>query len=418
MNALSVPDPRDAWTLAAILSGLPVEPSSVQSEGWRRVATGPHSLVYKERDRAWEMLACMFGDAVAVNRAVWQSDPDSPPPPETPATASQPFGETATLASIERQMTGEEWLWEGYLPAARLSGIAAFEGCGKTRFAVDLARRLWHGLSWPDGQPATLPRETPTLWICSDGQHEELAIMADEFKLPPHALFFNTDDANPYDGTTIDEPDDLDRLEAFINALHPGLVFIDSLTNATHLNMCSAQETQLLMTPLAQLAQRTRTTIVPLLHLSKEGQALGRRIKGLTRTLIHLESLDHNAGSRLRLWVEKSYAKKPPALKVTMTDTGNLYEVMASADLPVIGKIPRPSLTREAAEEFLLESLRICNAQGLATLLKEWERKEGARSTFYRAVDALAATGDVLKQGGPGPGRPVYLHLPKEEETF
>ena len=32
----------------------------------------------------------------------------------------------------------------------------------------------------------------------------------------------------------------------------------------------------MLMTPLRDIAQRTQTTIVPLMHLSKEGQALGR----------------------------------------------------------------------------------------------------------------------------------------------
>ena len=38
------------------------------------------------------------------------------------------------------------------------------------------------------------------------------------------------------------------------------------------------------------MVQRHQTEIALLLHLSKEGQALGRRIKGITRTLIHLEA--------------------------------------------------------------------------------------------------------------------------------
>ncbi len=408
MYVLPVPDPRDAWALAGILCKLPVNPSLVQDENWRRVATQLDVTHFKERDSVWAGLTFLFGDPDAVNHAVLHSDPFSPPPPATPATSasSRRHGRPASMASIERDMTGEQWLWEGYLPAARLSGIAAFEGCGKTRYAVDLARRLWFGLPWPDGSPPTLPPETTTLWVCSDGQHEELIAMGRELGLPPQALWFNSDEENPYDGNAIDGLDDLSRLEYYINLLNPGLVFIDSLTNATRMNMCSAQETQVLMTPLAQLAQKTRTTIVPLLHLSKEGQALGRRIKGLTRTLVHLECPDKNESSRLRLWVEKSYAKKPPALKVRMTDTGNEYEVEPPA---TANGLPGGNVQMKATD-FIMDALALCNDQYASELVNRWTASGGNRVAFYRAVDALAASGDLLKDGGGGKGRGVLLH--------
>src|SRR5205085_11844473 len=50
-------------------------------------------------------------------------------------------------------------------------------------------------------------------------------------------------------------------------------------------------------------AQRTQTTIISLLHLSKEGHALGRRIKGITRTIIQIDCPDPEQPGRLKLWV-------------------------------------------------------------------------------------------------------------------
>src|SRR5262249_31083337 len=100
----------------------------------------------------------------------------------------------------------------------------------------------------------------------------------------------------------------------------------DTLTNATGQNLCSQETMKGLKTPLVDLAQRYHTIILLSLHLNRDGQALGRRIKGVTRTLIHLECSDPEHPQRLRLWVEKSYAKKPKPLGVTMRDEGSDYD--------------------------------------------------------------------------------------------
>src|SRR5262249_30210785 len=113
----------------------------------------------------------------------------------------------------------------------------------------------------------------------------------------------------------------------------------------------------ILKAPLVELVQRHQVNLILLLHVSKEGQALGRRIKGITRTLIHLECPDpEKAPGRLRLWVEKSYAQKPPPLGVTMHDFGNLYD----EDPPIRpepNKGGRPSHQKTKVERFIRESL-------------------------------------------------------------
>jgi AAA domain len=426
MSTLSVPEPNDAWALGRLLTGKAVDVSIVQDKAWSRIASWLHPLKRNERHKTWTALQCRFEDNDATMAAIWGAEPlrDSPPLTiKSTATSSPPstltsttWGRAASLASVRRDMIANQWHWNGYIPSARIAGIAASEGCGKTRFAMDLARRIWHGLPWPDGSPPTFPTHTPTLWSCSDGQQVDLAAMAAELSLPDEAIYLNTDEANPYDGGGIDDDDDRTRLERYILELKPALVFIDTLTNATSFNMCSAHETKLLMTSLTQLAQRTQTTIIPLLHLSKEGQALGRRIKGLTRTLIHLECPDRAQPSRLRLWVEKSFAKKPPALGVRMTDTGNEYDSVPPAFVSTPGDDGEHSAslspsTQERAMRFVLDSLSLCNDQCATDLAMQWVASGGNRAAFYRAVDALAAEGSIDKIGGGSRGKPIQLHL-------
>ena len=326
--------------------------------------------------------------------------PDADPPPWP-----------ATLADIRKIMAVSQWLWEGYIPAARIAGIAAFEGIGKTRFAMDLARRLWFALPWPDGQAPTLPERTRTLWVCADGQQDDLAAAAEAFGMPDEALFFNTTDDEPYGGTELDALEDRDRLEEFIGQVHPGLVFIDTLTNATSYDLCRATENKAMMTPLRDIAQRTQTTIIPLLHLSREGQALGRRIKGITRTIIQLDCPDPEQTGRLRLWVAKSFAMKPPALGVTMTDGGNEYDHNPPS-APEPGRPGRPPEARDKAERFIRDALAVQNDRIGNELAAECAKAgRGSRKTCWRAVDAMVEAGELARDGGTGTGKQVVLHL-------
>ena len=127
-------------------------------------------------------------------------------------------------------------------------------------------------------------------------------------------------------------------LETAIQAVKPGFVNIDTLTNATRRDLCAQDQMKGLKAPLVRLVQQYQTNIVLSLHLNRDGQALGRRIKGITRTLIHLDCPDPEKPERLRFWVEKSYAKKPPPLGVSMGESG----------IPTITtRLPNPSPTRE-----------------------------------------------------------------------
>jgi hypothetical protein len=302
-------------------------------------------------------------------------------------------------------------------------GLLHFEGIGKTRLAMDLSRRIWFAEPWPDGQAATFPAKTPTLWVCADGQQDDLAAAAEALGMPDEALFFNTVPEEPYGGTELDRDEDRVRLEGFIGQVHPGIVFIDFLTNATSYDLCRANENKAMMTPLRDIAQRTQTTIIPLLHLSKDGQALGRRIKGITRTILQLDCPDPEQTGRLRLWVSKSFAKIPPALGVTMTDGGNEYDHNPPT-APEPGRPGRPPVAKDKAERFIREALAAQNNRIGNELAAEFVKSKGSTSTFWRAVEAMDLAGELVRDGGPGTKQQVVLHLiapepaPDPDQTF
>ena len=191
-------------------------------------------------------------------------------------------------------------------------------------------------------------------------------------------------------------------------------MFIDTLTNATSYDLCRATENKAMMTPLRDVAQRTQTTIIPLLHLSREGQALGRRIKGITRTILQLDCPDPEHTGRLKLWVPKTFAKKPPALGVTMTDAGNDYD-FDPPTAPEPGKPGRPPEARGKAERFIRDALTRENDRIGNDLAAEWESAGGSGKTFWRAVHAMVEAGELTKDGGPGTRKQVILHLIRPE---
>lgn len=375
------------------------------SEPFRPLAGFLADLRLEDRQGAWDAFLCGRDDRDALVKSIADCDPSGPiPGPEEPER-------WATAADVRLLMTESRWAWQGWIPADGIIGVAGFEGTGKTRFALDLCRRIHAGDAWPDGQAATFAPGTRSVWLCADGHHGELVETMAAFGLPDEAVLFPSLASDPYGGTDLDAEETISALENVIKCHHPGLVVIDTLTSATGKDLCSQAVIKALKTPLVALCQKYGVIVVLLLHVSREGQALGRRIKGITRTLIHLECPDReNAPARLRAWVEKSFAKKPPALGVTMGDAGNDYD-FAPPTAPAPPKLGRPSAERDKAKAFIVDALGRENDRIGTELAAEFASSGGTEKTFWRAVDEMASVGEVTKDGGKGTGKRVVLHL-------
>jgi hypothetical protein len=402
---MGVFNPLDAWAFAKLRAGqeLNGELAGVTPE-FQRIARHLAGLPLELRRAGWDGFLAARDDADDIIAALAAADPLGPAP------ASQTGRAFATAADVRRLMAETRWLWEGYIPTARVFGIAAFEGAGKTRFAMDLCRRVWHGLPWPDGQAATVAPGRPSLWVCSDGNQDELVEMLPPFGLPDEAVVFPAAPDDPYSGTDLDIHESLEAIETAIATVKPWGVFIDTLTSATSKDLCSQDVMKVLKTPLVRWVQTYGVIVGLLLHLSREGHPLGRRIKGITRTVIQLECPDpEDRPGRLRLWLPKTFSKRPPPLGVTMTDAGNEYD-FDPPKAPERNPGGRPPEKREEARRFIVEALTRQNDRKTTELCDEWVKAGGKEGTFWNARKAMVEAGDLTCDG-----RPQIMHLRRPE---
>jgi hypothetical protein len=209
---------------------------------------------------------------------------------------------------------------------------------------------------------------------------------------------------------SLDDPETMVALNSAVDAHKPWAVFIDSLTYATARDLCEQRSIAILKKPFVDLVQKHQINLFLLLHVSASGQALGKRIKGITRTLLHLECPDPEKPERLRFWVEKSYGKKPRALGVTIGDSGNTYDFNPPAR-PEPNKGGKPPVKREQAMQFIRDALTQQNDQIGNDLCADWAKNGESSDTFWRAVQALKDDGEIVTDGGKGTRRQMVLHL-------
>ena len=322
-------------------------------------------------------------------------DPDDDPP--------------ITAGELLRGVASDPWYWDHWIGQANLTGLAASEGVGKTRLLLDLCRRAYRGDPAPDARPWTFPKGTTSLWICSDGHHEELAREAEKMGLL-QAILFNGSKEQPYGFTDLDEPETIVRLERNIARARPGLVILDTLTNATSRNLGDQADVKLLMTPLKDMAIKYRVAFILSMHLNRDGNVLGRRLRGWCRTVLKLECPDEEQPGRLRLDMFKTYAKRPDPIGVNLGDDGNTY----SADAPGKAKGGRPASEIAEAREAIVGALRRQNDQAGSNLADMVEARGIASSrTGWRAINALVADGRATIDES---ARPKIVHLIEGEE--
>jgi len=398
--------PADAHTLARLLTAQTVNGElALMSDAWRPLATLMEPLSAEARQIAWKGAMALRTDRDAIIRAVADRDPLGPPPSEI---ATIQFATAADLHQVE---TGTRWVWDGWIPAACVVGVASPEGVGKTRLALDISRRVWNQLPWPDGQPMT-SAQAPTLWLCADGHHHEIAEAMPALGLPNESIIFPAPSSDPYANTSLDASETWDWLTKAIASVRPAFTFIDTLTYATSLDLCEQRTVAKLKGPLVDLVQTHQCNIVLLLHVSKEGQALGRRIKGVTRSLIHLEAPDPDQPAKLRLWVEKTYGKKPPPLGLSIGESGNIYNSSPPAPRDQ-NRGGRPPVKLDKAISFLEEKLAEGDCKAI-DLINEWLALGEFKGTIFDAKKRLEAEGRLVVDAFK---KPQWWHMVKRESV-
>jgi hypothetical protein len=380
----------DAWVIRRLLVGhnLNGELRSV-SEPFQPLAEELASLSSEERQGHLEAFRRDRPDSQEIILALADADPDDHVPEPSDAES------TATLADVRRVVAESHWPWVGWLTSGVLHALAADPGTGKTIMTFDLVHRLYFERPWPDGQPPSMPKGTRTLWVPGDRHFVQLTELASRFGLPDEALLLNAPQADPTIGLDLDDPDELAALRRRIQAKQPGLVIVDTVGMTTARNLCRPEDARAYFGPLMDLAQLTGIPILLLTHLSRDAQALGRRIVGACRLVWKMTQPDPDGQpDRRRVWVDKTYTLKPPALGMTIAGYGCSFDSNPPS-APTPSTPGRPSVKCEAAIAFLTEQLSDGDRKQ-CELVELWLEKGEAKGTIFNAIEAMQADGRMV----------------------
>jgi hypothetical protein len=377
--------PPDAYVLRRVLCDHNVNGElDTLSEPWKTVGEHLASLNKEARTTAWAAMLAALPEREELVKIMEAIDPNGPAPPAAIAVTF------ATLADVAKIVSAQPWLWNGWLALGVLNAIAADPGVGKTRFALDLARRLWFGLPWPDYQPATLPAGTRTLWVQGDRNFAEMLQAARDFGLPDEAVALGSSPDDPFGSLDLDDPDTLAALGERIKAASVPMAVIDTVGMVTSRNLSRPDEAREFFAPILELCQQTGVALLGLTHLSKDKEALGRRIVEKARVVIKMTQPDpEGQRDRRRLWVDKTAVVKPAPLGITMGTAGNDYDFEPPREPEPVPKKRGPSPEKlEECKTWLAEQLTP-NPARVSVVRKAAEQAGFAVGTLYAARDDL-----------------------------
>ena len=302
------PTDLDCWAIAKLQFGATLNGEMEQvSKPYRELLAKANGLPVESRGLFFDGLFAGLPDAEEVIRRVAETDPKATPPDTTA------LGRTyATLEDIAKIISGQAWLWRNWLASGVLNALASEPGTGKTRFAMDIAQRLWFGLPWPDDQENTLPKESRTLWVQGDRNFAEMLQVSRDFGLPDNAVALGSTPDDPLGGLNLDDQTTIGELTERTRESGAALVVIDTVGMTTGRNLCKPEEARV-FAPLIEFAPSTEVALLCLTHLSKDKEALGRRIVEKARVVIKMTKPDPDGQpNRRRLWVDKTAVVNPP----------------------------------------------------------------------------------------------------------
>jgi hypothetical protein len=382
----------DAWVLARVMANQPIDGQvEAMSEGLRPLARGLAEVRHEQRPAVLGGFTLSADAPADLSRAIFDADPLAAPPEVEAARPRR----RATLADVRRLVADASWPWRGWLAGGVLNSLAADPGIGKTLLAMTLARTLWTGQPWPDGQPSTFPRGTRTLWVPGDHHYNQMLELAAQYGLPDEAILLNAEADAPTGGLDLDDAAVLESLEDQIGSEAPGLVIVDTVGMTTARNLGKPEDAREYFGPLMAIANRTKTSFLLLTHLSKVAQALGRRIVGASRIVWKLTHPDpEGQPDRRKFWVDKSYNQKPPALGMTIAADGCTFDFEPPSE-PEAGKRGPSAVKLEACKMWLAERLTP-NPAPVKDIRTEAEDAGFSSTRLYLAFDALGLDEYIL----------------------
>ena len=277
--------------------------------------------------------------------------------------------EYESLAELKRTLKPVTWLWPNWIPRGMLTLLGASPGAGKSLVALDLARRIIHGLAWPDGQ-AVGEGGRACIYVDAEAVPQIQAQRADAWGIDCNRLYLMLPPAS-YGMIDLGDEAQQDRLVDMCAALSPELVVVDSLSAISVRGENNVEDVRALLGFLTSVAREFSCGMLLIHHLRKRGLlGLGDlvgpddfrgsgHVTAMARSVMALsvvqtgEEPDRNGPRRLDV-VKTNLCRHPNPLGLTLEEGDPRAPTLRYGEPP---KPHRDETPVEECQAWLLEAL-------------------------------------------------------------
>ena len=306
------------------------------------------------------------------------------------------LGKAATLATFRALSASREFIWPYFIAKRALNLIDGIPGSGKSRFVLDLLRRVRAGDAWPDGQPMFEPDNSRWLWIAADSNYDQIIETATEFGIEDEAFVFPGDVENPYDFTDLTDGRTLDVIDQRIAEERVSVVVIDTATNACgDTQQMDRAEIGKIAKSLALLANRHNVAILLIGHQNAKGGSYGDAWPGNVDCRMKMEA--DLATVRIEVVKSRWNKLKAPLLEGTQRDDGWTFKVEPRDIEATAGAASAGTSSTDHAKTAVLEYVnRYPEMQKSAVIKRVTERAGVSKSSIYRAINEMLQDGVIV----------------------
>jgi len=174
------------------------------------------------------------------------------------------------LASLAAQLPPIRWLWPGWIPRGMLSLLGASPGAGKSLVALDLARRIIHDASFPDGSPIPRPG-SPVIYVDAEAIPQIQNQRAVAWNMDRERIYLMLP-PDTYGMIDFGDIEHQNRLIDMCATLEPDLIVVDSLSSISVKGENNVEDVRSILGFLSAVAREFDAGLLLVHHLRKRSK--------------------------------------------------------------------------------------------------------------------------------------------------
>lgn len=175
-----------------------------------------------------------------------------------------------SFADLAPTLSEIKWLWPGWIPQGMLTLFGAVAGAGKSMIALDLSKKVMHGLPFPNGaQNPFMIGGANVIYVDAEVVPQIIKERATRWHMDLKKLFLML--PRPNDMVDFSQPEYREMLRAMTANIKPGMIIIDSLSSVTSKGENAIEDVRTILGFLNELAQSYKCAVVIIHHLRKRG---------------------------------------------------------------------------------------------------------------------------------------------------